>query len=223
MLISAGKLRRLTHPIFLRYWLKRTANRTVTTQVDGFTLRVFPTVFHPRYFGSSAILGRYVESQDLKGRTFLDMGAGSGIIGLFAARAGANVTGVDINPSAVQCASENALAAGFQIEYCQSDLFSALHDRRFDVVAWNPPFFPTPARTTAEAALHAGEGYAAIARFARSCRQHLNLQGRIILVVTLDIDIRAVQSMFEEQGFSVRRVLARKWGLAETMVVLEAE
>src|SRR5688500_1112551 len=106
-LISAGRLRRLTHPIFFRYWLKKTANRTVTTRLRGFTLRVFPTVFHPRYFGSSLILGDYVESQALKGKSFLDMGTGSGIVGLFAARAGANVTGVDINPNAVQCAREN--------------------------------------------------------------------------------------------------------------------
>ena len=51
----------------------------------------------------------------------------------------------------------------------------------------------------------------------------MNVGGRVILVVTLDIDIRAVESMFEEQGFFVRRVFSRKWGLGETMVVLEAE
>ncbi len=221
MLISAGYLRRLTHPIFFRYWLKRTTNRTVTTRAGGFTLRILPTVFHPRYFGSSLILGRYVESQQLKAKRFLDMGTGSGIIGLFAARAGALVTGVDINSQAVQCAAANAAAAGFHIEYCQSDLFSALGDQRFDVIAWNPPFFPKTVHTPAEAALYAGEGYATIARFASSCRSRLNAGGRIILVVSLDIDVVLIESMFENEGFSVHRVLSRKWGLGETMVVLE--
>jgi len=220
-LISSGQLRRLTQPILFRYWLKRTANRIATTRIGGFKLRVLPTVFHPKYFGSSLILGQHVESLDLKGKSFLDMGTGSGIVGLFAARAGAHVTAVDINPKAVECATENAAAARLRVECQQSDLFSALLGRRFDVIAWNPPFFAKPVQTTAEAALYAGDQHDVIARFARECRGHIAVGGRVVLVLSLDIDVASLESMFHVEGFSVHRARERKWGLGETMVVLE--
>ena len=222
-MISAGRLRRLAHPILLRYWMKHSTNRTLHTSVGGFRLRVLPTVFHPRYFGSSAILGKFVESFNVQGKTFLDMGTGSGVVALHAARSGAVVTGVDINPNAIRCASENAAAAGLAIELRQSDLFAAIPQRRFDVIAWNPPFFPKPAQDSAEQALHAGDGYVTITRFAREARNHLNSAGRILLVLSADLDLSGLESMFRREGFSVKHAASRKWGFGETMVVLEIQ
>ena len=222
-LISAGQLRRLAHPILLRYWLKRGTNRVTTTRVGGFTLRVLPGVFHPKYFGSSLILANYLASLDLRGKSFLDMGTGSGIVGLFAARAGARVTGVDINPQSVRCATDNAVLAGFDIDFRQSDLFSGLQGERFDVIAWNPPFFPRPPRTIAEAALYAGDRHSVIERFARDCRTYLANDGRVILVLSLDINVDALELVFQEQAFSVRRASIRNWGFGEKMVVLEIQ
>jgi release factor glutamine methyltransferase len=201
--------------------MKRTTGNVTRTRVGGFDLRVHPTVFHPKYFGSSAILGGYIESLDLEGKSFLDMGAGSGIVGLFAARAGARVTGVDVNPAAVLCATENASAAGFNIEYHCGDLFTTLPGRRFDVIAWNPPFFPRSADSLAEAAFYAGENYDAIARFAVESRMHLNPSGLIYVVLSMDLEIPRLTSTFDRERFVVRQVATRKWGFGETMIVFE--
>src|SRR5207237_48765 len=130
-LISAGTIRRWTQPILFKFWFSRGTLRESRFRVDGFDIRVLPTVFHPKYFGSSLIFGRFLESLTLKGKTFLDMGTGSGIIGLYAARAGALVTSLDINPEAVQCSAGNAAAAGFRICACVSDLFSCVADESF--------------------------------------------------------------------------------------------
>src|SRR5258708_4543095 len=111
---SWGGLRRALHPIFLRYWSRRNRH-AVTTRVEGFDLLVQPSVFHPKYFGSSAILGRFVAGLSLRGKSFLDVGCGSGIVTLCAARTGAQVTAVDINPAAVQCTAGNAERADLQI------------------------------------------------------------------------------------------------------------
>src|SRR5262245_50005791 len=126
--LSWGGLRRALHPIFLRYWSLR-QRHPVTARVEGFELRVLPSVFSPKYFGSSAVLGRFVGGLPLHGKSFLDLGCGSGIIGLCAARAGARVTAVDINPAAVQCTAENATRAGFTIDARVSDLFAAVPER----------------------------------------------------------------------------------------------
>jgi release factor glutamine methyltransferase len=149
------------------------------------------------------------------------MGTGSGLIALQAARCGARVTAVDINPQAVRCASDNAAASGSDIDCRESDLFSALSGERFDVIAWNPPFFPKTSANLAEAALYAGKDYSVIARFASEAREHLNADGRVLLILSMDVDVGRIESMFTTAGFSQKRVSSRKWGLGETMVIIE--
>src|SRR5262245_29793863 len=106
-MLSWGTLRRALQPVVLKYWLNERTNRLVRTYVEGFDLEVFPGVFHPKYFGSSTILGRFVSQLPLTGKSFLEIGCGSGIVALCAARQGATVTAVDINPDAVRCTIAN--------------------------------------------------------------------------------------------------------------------
>ncbi len=75
----------------------------------------------------------------------------------------------------------------------------------------------------AEACLYAGDDYSVIARFARECRQHLAADGRVIFILSFDIDVPAVESMFQMEGFSVSRALTRTWGLGEKMLILEMQ
>jgi release factor glutamine methyltransferase len=220
-LISAGTIRKLTQPLLFRFWFKRGTRRQSTFRIGWTDLRIYPSVFHPKYFGSSLIFARFVESLDLRNRRFLDMGTGSGIIGLFAARVGAEVTSVDINPDAVRCARDNADNAGVRIRCEQSDLFAALAAQTFDVIAWNPPFFPQPAGTVAEMALYAGDGHATIRRFAEQARSYLTEGGLIYLIFSLDGGLDAVEQIFCDNGFSSAVARTERWGLAETMVILE--
>src|SRR5438046_10227212 len=85
-MLSWGRIRRALQPLVLKYWLKKRSQNTVTTRVEGFTLTVLPTVFHPRYFGSSSVLARFVSSLDLAGKYLLDVGCDSGLVALCAER-----------------------------------------------------------------------------------------------------------------------------------------
>src|SRR5689334_1627609 len=139
-LISLGALRRRIQPAVFK-WIRKNSERTGEVRVDGLALMIQPHVFHPKYFGRSRIVAKYVKCLYHRGRKFLDMGTGSGFIVLQAARAGATVTAVDINPAAVDAARLNAARNNISISAAYSDLFSALPGCRYDVVAWNPPFF----------------------------------------------------------------------------------
>src|SRR5258706_14429332 len=125
-MLSWGRVRRAVHPLFLRYWLHKRSMISVKTRVEGFELEVFPMVFHPRYFGSSAILAKFVSSLALSGKSFLDVGCGSGLIAMCAARGGAQVVAVDINEDAVRCTLANAKRHELQIKVRLSDLFSTI-------------------------------------------------------------------------------------------------
>jgi 2-polyprenyl-6-hydroxyphenyl methylase/3-demethylubiquinone-9 3-methyltransferase len=51
-------------------------------------------------------LKRYLEVEDLRGRTFLDIGSGSGLFSLAARRLGARVHSFDFDPNSVNCTRE---------------------------------------------------------------------------------------------------------------------
>jgi release factor glutamine methyltransferase len=197
--------------------LKHAKEKELVTRIGGLTLRVAPSVFHPRFFGSSIIFAEHLAEIGLEGKRFLDLGTGSGIVGLFAARAGAKVTAVDINPRAVECASQNATNAGLSLDCRHSDLFSSLSGQTFDVIAWNPPFFPKTVNSIAEAALYAGEDYAVVRRFAAEVPRHLKAAGKVFLVLSKDLDIGKWNAIFSGR-LKIRR--ERRWGW-ETMAVVE--
>src|SRR3989441_3735333 len=108
---SKRLLRRAIHLLSYHFILKR--RRTTVARVAGFRLRVRPTVFHPRYFLTSEFFANFLSDIDLAGKRVADVGTGSGILALAAARSGAaSVVALDINPNAAKVAAENAHANG---------------------------------------------------------------------------------------------------------------
>src|SRR5512132_4304460 len=108
---SKRLLRRAIHLLSYHFILKR--RRTTVARVAGFRLTVRPTVFHPRYFLTSEFFANFLSDIDLAGKRVADVGTGSGILALAAARAGAaSVVALDINPNAAKVAAENAHANG---------------------------------------------------------------------------------------------------------------
>ena len=79
---------------------------------------------------------------DIKdGQTVLDMCTGSGAIAISISKnAKANVFAVDVSSDALDLAKENAKLNQANVEFIQSDLFSGLGDRTFDVIISNPPY-----------------------------------------------------------------------------------
>ncbi len=140
----------------VRPWMRRRVGRTVLESIDGVPLVVLPQVLNPRVFRTGAWLAQAVPpaAAPAATRRALDMGTGSGIGAIFAARRGYRVTALDINPHAVRCARVNALLNGLdqQIDVRQSDLFDAVAGERFDLVLFNPPFFPGTPRDPLDAA-----------------------------------------------------------------------
>ncbi len=88
----------------------------------------------------SVLLAKAVEEHAFG--SFLDMGTGSGIQGIIAAKKGCDVTFADIDEKAIRCAKANAEANGVHGKFIVSDLFDGITGR-FNTISFNPPYLPS--------------------------------------------------------------------------------
>jgi len=221
--LCAGLLRRASHRLALRLYVRRAMSREDRFRMLGFALSVQPTVFHPRLFGTSRFFGRYLRTRDLHHAEILEIGCGSGILSFVAARRGARVTALDINPRAVRCTEANARSNGLEarVNVLESDLFDSLSaGRAFDHIVWNPPFYGAEQTDDASRAWNAGPAYGVINRFARSACRFLRPGGSVILVTSSDAGEREILSAMAREGFAAL-LRARRRGLFETLSIFE--
>lgn len=142
---------RFYRPLLVKYL---SSERTYTFK--GIRVQVPPGVFHPGFFFSTKFLLRFLERQPLKGRSFLELGAGSGLISLSVARQGAIVTATDVNPQAIGCLQKNAALNACPLEIIHSDLYADIPRQPFDIVAVNPPYYRKQPANDAEKAWYCG-------------------------------------------------------------------
>ncbi len=132
-------------------------------------------------------------SENVPGKRVADVGTGSGILALAAARAGAaSVVALDINPNAAKAAAENAHPNGLSkpIMVVGSNLLSALTPRPlFDLIVSSPPSFAGEPRDVADRAWHAGPNYRDIAMLFNQARKRLAFGGCMYVLFSTDSDL----------------------------------
>ena len=215
-------LRRIIH--FFAYRLILSRRRPSFARAAGFRLTVRPSVFHPRYFLSSECFAEFIGGLDLRGRHVLDVGTGSGILALAAARAGAaNVIAADINPQAAANAVENARANGFgdRVAGICCDLLSAFAVQPlFDVMLSSPPKHPGEPRDLADRGWHAGPEYRGVAALFEEARPRLKPAGRLYVMLSSDSDLALFAGLIGRAGFATR-VVREHSILIESFIILE--
>jgi methylase of polypeptide subunit release factors len=215
-------LRGTIHLLSYHFILKRRSTRTA--RAAGFRLLVRPTVFHPRFFLTSEFFAGFIGRLDLAGKRVVDVGTGSGILALAAARAGATtVVAVDINPNAARTASDNAKANGLgeSVTAVCSNLLSALAPKPyFDVIISNPPSFPGEPLDLADRAWHAGPGYRDIAALFDQARERLTPGGRFYVLLSSDSDLKCLGALMERARFR-SRLIAERSIYVESFVLYE--
>ena len=105
-------------PLLLRY-----LSSTRSYSYKDIVLKIPVEVFHPAFFSSTRILLKYIERMPLVNKTFLELGAGSGLISMIASQRGAYVTASDINSTAIGYLESNADHNQASFTIIQSDLF----------------------------------------------------------------------------------------------------
>jgi release factor glutamine methyltransferase len=222
----AGPIKRLlretVHSLSHRFILNRRSIRKV--RAGGFRLTVRATVFHPKFFLTSEFFAKFIGTLDLSGKRVADVGTGTGILALAAARAGScDVLAIDINPDAIRAATDNARENGLdgRVTALCSNLMAAVPPEPvFDVIVSNPPYFPGEPRDIADRAWVAGPAYRDILPLFEQARQRLRSNGRMYVLLSSDSDLHFLGDLIAKARFRARVVSALSI-LIESMIIYE--
>jgi len=145
----------------------------------------------------------------------LDMGTGSGILGLYCAMRDASVTASDIDAAAMEQAARAAKSLGVELMLVVSDLFSNISGR-FDLILFNPPYLPS--RGFSDRSVDGGPRGISIAhRFLNNLRGYLKPEGEALLLLS---SLNNPTSVQEQHGNFEFSVLARRSFFFEELEVL---
>ncbi len=141
-----------------------------------------------------------VQAEVKEGERVLDMGTGSGVSAILAARAGAEVVAVDVNPKAVGCARQNAERNGVadRITFFAADIFDGVTGT-FDLIVFDPPFRWFKPRDLLEMGT-ADENYQGLTRFMNQAPDRLRRGGRVLLNFGTSGDIDYLYSLIAKVG-----------------------
>ena len=148
--------------------------------------------------------------------SMLDMGTGSGAIALAVKHDSPHlsVTASDVSESALCVARENAEDLGLPVEFVQSSWFDALEQRRWALIASNPPYVAAgdahlldgDLRFEPNTALTDGrDGLSSIREIASNAPNHLEAGGWLLIEHGYD-QAADVRSILELNGFSKVRL-----------------
>jgi HemK-related putative methylase len=191
-------------------------------RVHGVPVLVIPGVANPKLLRTGAFFASRIDAQLVApGAAVLDMGTGSGVCALFAARHTARVVAVDVSPAAVRCTRLNAALNQLEdrIDVRLGDLFEPVAGQRFDLVLFNPPFLIGAPKDHRDAAWRSED---AARRFAAGLRYHLTPGGVALVLLSSFGDACALfESELRANGFDLA-VFARRRFINETVTIVRA-
>ena len=113
----------------------------------GLKFKVNENVLIPRFETEDLVenIKNYLEEKNITSPKILDLGCGSGVIGLTLKHffPDSLVTLVDISEEALEVAEANAKTLGLDANFLKSDWFSNVPVDKYDVIVSNPPYIMT--------------------------------------------------------------------------------
>lgn len=202
-----GPVRRAVSP-WLQRRLARASRAVQHWRLGRLRLRIDPGVFPPGPTLSSAVFVRWLLSNEgpgpWPGRRVLDLGCGSGVIGLALAQAGAQVIASDINPVAALNAAANARANGLALTVVVADLLAGIRTAALDCVLINPPYYARSPRSMPERAWFCGAGFEYFhALFAQLATLDL-ARTEVLMVLSEDCDEAGIRRAGQAHGLDLQ-------------------
>jgi release factor glutamine methyltransferase len=193
-------------------WVKHYVSRPTRYRYGGTQIVVLPGVFHPRFFFSTKLLLKLLKTENLQDKFLLELGAGSGLISVIAAKGGAVVTATDISSLAIENVIQNQQLNRLQFKVIQSDLFEKIPACTFDVIVINPPYYKKNPVSEPDHAWYCGENGEYFVKLFSSLGNFMHPSTNVLMVLSDVCDIAqiktiALQNSFELELLSTHRLI----------------
>jgi release factor glutamine methyltransferase len=189
----------------LPWLLKKYLARERTYNYKSLFILVKPGVFHPGLFHSTMMLLEHVEANSMAG-SFLEIGGGTGIVSILAARKGADVVVSDISLTAIENMKLNAVTHSVTMKIIHSNLFENIEPKTFDWIVVNPPYYPSQPVREEDYAWYCGVRHDYFVRFFDGVRPFVGDHTRMVMVLSEVCDLQAITSIASNAGFTMKKV-----------------
>lgn len=199
-------------------FLVKYLSRTRSYSYQGIHLQIPAGVFHPGYFHSTKLLLRSISALSLQNKTFLEPGAGSGLISFYAAKQGAVVTATDINPIAVKYLQKARQLNQVKAEIVLSDLFDDIPPKAFDIIAINPPYYKRDPVTQDDHAWYCGVNGEYFEKLFGSLGEYSHTGTVIYMVLCDGCDLDMIHSIARNYHFKMDLLVKKRTLLEENFI-----
>jgi release factor glutamine methyltransferase len=167
------------------------------------------------------LLKEVLEKENFKNKnTFLEIGAGSGIISLSIYDCFKDITLVDIDKIVIgylkKLKKEYSLK---KLKVIQSDLFSKLVGKKYDVIVFNPPYVPSE-DIKVYSTDGGRKGSDIILKFINGLKKHLNKEGTCYLLLSSHNDLKRIYNNILKNHLTYN-ILDEKNLFFEKLIVLK--
>ncbi|MBN1914274.1 MAG: GTP cyclohydrolase II [Parachlamydiales bacterium] len=185
--------------------------------INNIEFFVFPHVFHPGFFPSSAWFAAKISKIVEKDKTFCEIGCGSGIISCSVALANPQIyiVSTDISKYAEQNTIFNSQKLNIQdrVTVFKGDVLENIpQNYYFDCISWVLPFGYLDPGTyvTLEEKQVFDPGYVSIRKFFQTAKQYLNPGGKLLIGFSSELgNLNLLLNLAKEANISLK-VLNRK-------------
>ena len=142
----------------------------------------------------------------MKDKSLLEIGTGTGIVALFSALNGANVSATDINCDAIKNAEYNFKKHEVKVKtYCGDTYNPVPIDIKYDFIFWNHPFNKGD-DPDEEVLLKAGFDfeYKSLKKYISEAKRHLKPDGRLLLGTGNHALITEINNIADRNGYKLK-------------------
>ena len=185
-------------------------------KIGNVRIKICKNVFPPQSEFSSSSKNLRSIFGSMRGKVVLDIGTGTGIHAIEAAKAGAKeVWATDISQEALKCARENVKINKVEekVRVFKSDLFNLVKNKKFDIVIPNLPIVYTSKKQSIVAQSLFDRGYVLHKRMLREGKRYLKKNGFIIFshaVLQPNINFEFLEEMIKNNGYVIRKIASHR-------------